>query len=270
MAVPSSGQLGLRADIALEIDGSATGSDVSLNTLSSQAGFSVPNGMFEFYGYVDAVAPTLSTNSTTSVTSSSMTANGNVSSDGGASITQRGFYFGTSSTYTSNTKYSVSGTTGSFNRAFTGLSGATTYYMTAYAINSAGESVGSTVSSATSYNYATKTAVVLLDQTGAVGYYSNPLGGWYQGWSNGFTVYSGSGVGCKPHSTNRQNRVYCGGGGSTNFFGIYEYATGGCQGISTSSQSKTGSCGGFINFVNLRRGWVNGGTCAFEAYYNAS
>lgn len=149
MAVPSSGQLGLRADIALEIDGSATGSDVSLNTLSSQAGFSVPNGMFEFYGYVDAVAATVQTNSSISITASSMTIRGNVTSDGGGTITERGFYFGTSTTATNNTKYTVSGTTGSFSRSMTGLNGSTTYYAFAYAINSVGETVANMVTTTT-------------------------------------------------------------------------------------------------------------------------
>lgn len=270
MPITSSGQIALIADIEAEFDQTGD-TDISLFQARDDAGLTAGEvAMTDFYGQSDSVAPTVSTSAASSITSNSLVANGNVSSDGGASITQRGFYFGTSSTYTSNTKYSVSGTTGSFNRTFTSLSGATTYYITAYAINSAGESVGSTVSAATSYNYATKTAVVLLDQTGATGYYSNPLGGWYTGWSNGYATYSSGGVGCKPHSTNRQNRVYCGGGGSTNFFGIYEYATGGCQGISTSSQTHSSSCGGFVNFQNSRRGWVNGGNCAFNAYYNAS
>ena len=51
MAVPSSGQLRLRADIALEVDGSATGTNVSLGTLSNTAGFTDPDAMSEFYGY---------------------------------------------------------------------------------------------------------------------------------------------------------------------------------------------------------------------------
>ena len=51
MAVPSSGQLRLRADIALEVDGSATGTNVSLGTLSNTAGFTEPDAMSEFYGY---------------------------------------------------------------------------------------------------------------------------------------------------------------------------------------------------------------------------
>jgi hypothetical protein len=270
MAVPSSGQLGLRADIALEIDGSATGSDVSLNTLSSQAGFSVPNGMFEFYGYVDAVAPTVSTNSATSVTYNSMVANGNVTSDGGGTITSRGFYFGTSSTYTSNTKYTVSGTTGSFSRSFTGLSQSTTYYITAFAVNSAGESVGATQSAATGYNYTFKTTDTLTYNTAATAYMSNPLGGWAFNWSVGFSS-SYISRGCKPHCTNRQNRVPFGNNSaSAPSYMFYEYNRSGCQGIGSSGQSLSSSCGGFVDFVNLRRGFHLGGSCSGNAYYNAS
>jgi hypothetical protein len=148
MAVPSSGPLGLRADIALEIDGSATGSDVSLNTLSSQAGFTAPNGMEEFYGYSSAVAPTVSTSAISNVSYNTLRANGNVSNDGGATVTQRGFYIGTSSNYASNTKYSSGSGTGSYNYTLS-VSASTTYYATAYAINSVGESVGSTVNATT-------------------------------------------------------------------------------------------------------------------------
>lgn len=51
MPVPSSGPLGLRSDIALEVDGSATGTNVSLRALSNTAGFVTPDAMSEFRGY---------------------------------------------------------------------------------------------------------------------------------------------------------------------------------------------------------------------------
>jgi hypothetical protein len=150
MAVPSSGQLRLNADINLEINGTGTGTDVSLNGLSASAGFTAPNGMEEFYGYVDAVAPSVTSSSAISITSSSMTARGNVTSDGGGTITERGFYFGTSTTATNNTKYTVSGTTGSFTRNFTGLSSSTTYRYFPFATNSAGTTIGSMITVTTS------------------------------------------------------------------------------------------------------------------------
>ena len=146
MAVPSSGQLRLRADIALEVDGSATGDNVSLGTLADTAGFTTPpDTMQEFYGYTACVAPSVTTNSITGVGISSMTANGNVTNDNGCTVTERGFYFGTSSNYASNGKYTSGSGTGSYSRGFS-VSSSTTYYATAYAINSEGESRGSTVS----------------------------------------------------------------------------------------------------------------------------
>ena len=51
MPVPSSGPIELRGDIALEVDGTATGTNVSLGTLSDTAGFTDPDAMSEFYGY---------------------------------------------------------------------------------------------------------------------------------------------------------------------------------------------------------------------------
>lgn len=150
MAVPSSGPLQLRGDIALEVDGSATGTDVSLRALSNSAGFDAPDTMSEFYGYSSVSAPSVTTDAASDVTSSGFTANGNATADNGASITDRGFYVGTDSNYANNTKTSVGGTgTGTFSLAKTGLVFNTTYYITAYATNSIGEGRGSTITQAT-------------------------------------------------------------------------------------------------------------------------
>lgn len=151
MAVVSSGEIKLRGDVNLEINGNTTDANVSLATLSVGAGFAAPHGLTEFYGYTDAVAPSVSTSSAISITTSSMTIRGSVNSDGGGTITERGFYFGTnSSNATSNTKYTVSGTTGSFSRSMTGLSASSTYYWWAYATNSAGTTIASRVQATTS------------------------------------------------------------------------------------------------------------------------
>ena len=66
MPVPGSGQLRLRADIANEVDGSDTGTNVSLGTLSNTAGFAEPDTMSEFYGYSSMAAPTISYSSQSS------------------------------------------------------------------------------------------------------------------------------------------------------------------------------------------------------------
>lgn len=150
MAVPSSGELELRGDIALEVYGNATGTNISLRAMSDLAGFASPDAMTDFYGYSSSTAPSATTNSMTSVGETSMTLNGNITSDGGATITERGFYFGTNSASpTNNTKYTVSGTTGAYALGRSGLSAGTGYYSWAFATNAAGTTYGSRVYAAT-------------------------------------------------------------------------------------------------------------------------
>jgi hypothetical protein len=110
--------------------------------------------------------PTVATNAASSVTSNSMTCNGTISSDGNVlgDITQRGFYFGTNSNYASNTKVNAGGTAiAAYTLSRTSLSGGTTYYITAYAINALGERQGSTVSQATSVSLQSFTYVMPAD-----------------------------------------------------------------------------------------------------------
>ena len=132
MAVPSSGQLRLRADIALEVDGSATGDNVSLGTLSNEVGFTEPDTMSEFYGYVSYIQPTMTgTPSTSSVSDTSMIVTSPTFSNPSGGTITLGFYFGTSTTMTNNTFYAHTTYTGtggfSFARQFSGLSSSTTY-----------------------------------------------------------------------------------------------------------------------------------------------
>ena len=158
MPVTGSGEIKLRADVNQEINGNNTDSNVSLRALSEDAGESVPDALSEFYGYAACSTPSISTSSSSSITNTSMTIAGNVSSDGGCTVTERGFYFGTSSNYANNTKISLGGTTGSYSSNRTSLNASTTYYATAYAINDGGEARGSTVSASTqqTYSYSTR------------------------------------------------------------------------------------------------------------------
>lgn len=135
MPVPASGQLRLRADIALEVDGSDTGSNVSLGNLADTAGFdNPPDQMSEFYDYSAFTNPSLTAQiSISNVNSSQMRAEFSYSNpnDGNASL-ESGFYFGTSTNMTSNTFYSQGNstdTTRSPARNFTSLSQNTTYYV---------------------------------------------------------------------------------------------------------------------------------------------
>jgi|SaaInlV_125m_DNA_1040241.scaffolds.fasta_scaffold47182_2 hypothetical protein len=150
MPITGSGEIALIADIEAEFDQTGT-TDISLFQARDDAGLSSGEvSMTDFYGLSDSTAPSVTTNALSGATTSSITASGNVTSDGGATITERGFYFGTNSAAAANnTKYTVSGTTGTYSRSFTGLGSSTTYYCWAYATNSAGTTIGSRVNLAT-------------------------------------------------------------------------------------------------------------------------
>ena len=91
-------------------------------------------------------APVVTTLPPTDVTQTTATINGEVTSDGGAAITERGFYWSETNTNpgptTGGTKVTVSGTTGNFNRNLSGLKSKTTYYYRAFATNAQGISTG--------------------------------------------------------------------------------------------------------------------------------
>ena len=93
-----------------------------------------------------AVAPTVTTTSASNVTSTSATTGGNVTADGGANVTARGVCYGTSQNPTVSGTHTTNGTgTGAFTSNLTGLTPGTTYYVRAYATNSAGTSYGSQI-----------------------------------------------------------------------------------------------------------------------------
>jgi len=96
------------------------------------------------------VLPTVSTNSASSITSNSVVLGGNVTADGGATVSARGVAWGTSSNPTSGT--SMGSGTGSFSQTISGLTPGTTYYARAYATNSVGTAYGPQVTF-TTQNY---------------------------------------------------------------------------------------------------------------------
>ena len=97
---------------------------------------------------------TVTTSAATSITFASATINGNVISDGGATVTARGFVYGTSESSLTQTVQSGSGT-GSFTANLTGLTSGTTYYYKAYATNIAGTAYGEVMSFTTENSGAT-------------------------------------------------------------------------------------------------------------------
>ena len=110
---------------ATNANGTNYGTQVSFTTLSS------------------ITTPTLTTNTVTSITTTSALSGGNISSDGGATVTARGIcYATTQNPTTSNTTISSGTGTGSFSVSITGLTSGVTYYVRAYATNSSGTNYG--------------------------------------------------------------------------------------------------------------------------------
>ena len=92
---------------------------------------------------------TVVTNTESAVTSSSFTMNGNVTAQGGSTVTARGFVRSTSSISlfigaSGVTNTTAGSGTGTFGAGVTSLSGGTTHYYKAYATNSTGTSYGDT------------------------------------------------------------------------------------------------------------------------------
>jgi formylglycine-generating enzyme required for sulfatase activity len=128
---------------------SATSSTVMNGTLligADMEGAVLVNGLV-LGGESASTKPTVTTTAVTNITTTGATSGGNVTSDGGASVTARGVCWSTSTNpTTSNSKTNDGSGTGSFVSSLTGLSASTTYHVRAYAINSVGTSYGSDVS----------------------------------------------------------------------------------------------------------------------------
>lgn len=99
--------------------------------------------------FTTASAPTVTTQAVSSITSTSATGNGNITALGSTNPTAHGVCYGTSANPTSSTgtctDEGAASATGAFTSALSGLTSGQTYYVRAYATNSAGTSYGSDV-----------------------------------------------------------------------------------------------------------------------------
>ncbi|NTW33192.1 MAG: VWA domain-containing protein, partial [Bacteroidetes bacterium] len=139
-------------------DGTGTGSFISSITgLNTNTTYYVKayatNSIGTTYGAqmsfttLATVAPTVTTDAITNITSISATSGGNVTSNGGLTVTARGVCWSTSQNPTTINSHTSNGTgTGSFISNITGLTIGATYYVRAYATNTIGTSYGSEVS----------------------------------------------------------------------------------------------------------------------------
>ena len=92
------------------------------------------------------VLPTITTSNVSAITATSATSGGTITSDGGASVTTSGICWSTTANPTTSDTRTTDGTTsGTFSSALTGLTMGTTYYVRAYATNSAGTAYGNQV-----------------------------------------------------------------------------------------------------------------------------
>jgi PKD repeat protein len=125
---------------------------------------------------VSTTVPTVYTNTIYSSTSNSAVCGGNITSDGGATVTARGVCWSTSSNPTTNNSKTNDGSgTGSFTSYIYGLNPGTTYYVRAYATNSNGTSYGSNVSFTT--DPASTTPIVTTNSVSSITSTSAVCGG---------------------------------------------------------------------------------------------
>lgn len=113
-------------------------------------------------------APTVTTTSATAINQTSAVSGGNVTSDGGATITARGICWATTANpTTANPKTTDAGTTGVYSSTMTGLTANTLYYVRAYATNSVGTAYGTQISFTTT-NVTVALPVVTTSTTTAI------------------------------------------------------------------------------------------------------
>jgi hypothetical protein len=134
-------------------------------------------GPVKSFTTVAATIPTgLTTSALTSITQTTATSGGSITSDGGSTITSRGVCWSSSSTNPTITDYYSSKTNdgsgvGAFASSLTGLTANTTYYVRAYATNSAGTAYGAvrsfTTSAVTIPTGITTSAISFISQTTA-------------------------------------------------------------------------------------------------------
>ena len=140
----------------------------------------------------------LTTLSIGSITSTSAVSGGVITSDGGTPITQRGICWSTSSNPTTANSTTNDGSgTGSFSSDLSGLTAYTTYYVRAYATNSAGTAYGNEVSFTTTGGLAIGDSyqggiIFYLDGLGG-GLIATPSGQFTAQWGCYETLIGGTG-----------------------------------------------------------------------------
>jgi hypothetical protein len=109
-----------------------------------------------------ALAPVLTTAELSAITATTVSSGGNITNDGGSSVTARGVCWSKSQNPTTADAKTTDGTgTDSFTSAITGLTPGKTYYFRAYATNSIGTAYGNQLTAITTATLSTLTTAVV-------------------------------------------------------------------------------------------------------------
>jgi hypothetical protein len=117
-----------------------------------------------------AASASLTTSQVADITSFGAVTGGNITNDGGANITSRGVCWNTSANPTSDlaTRTQDGSGSGAFTSTLTGLASRTTYYVRAYAVNSAGTAYGQQITLETPASFSlSETSVTVASEGGS-------------------------------------------------------------------------------------------------------
>jgi hypothetical protein len=133
-------------EVGMDATSSAHSGNMSYKVLTTWSPLATWDAIFYVLGTVVDAIPAVTTQAVTVILPISATGNGNVTSDGGAAITERGICWNLIGTpTTADSKATSAGTTGAYTADMTGLSPNTLYYVRAYAVNAVGTSYGEQV-----------------------------------------------------------------------------------------------------------------------------
>jgi hypothetical protein len=218
------------------------------SALISQAQESFFRGNNNFVAPAITVPTLAATTAASSITKYTASSGGTILSDGGAPILESGICWGTSTPTISNNKTTDGSSIGNFTSTISGLTAGITYYIRAYATNSAGTSYGS-------IQIFTTTPTLIIPAVGA-SYGGGIVGYVYQNGDPGFTSTN---IPVLITSTTPQ--------GLTRWFNGSSIATGATAAIlgsgfantNTIITSQGASTGGLVYAAALARNYTGGG-----------
>jgi hypothetical protein len=172
------------SSFSYQLSGLSAGTTYYYKAYATNAAGTSYGSLGYFTTSVAATAPTVTSDSVSSIDSGYGTINGTVTAVGSSAITQYGFVYGTTSSCTSQAIVGYTISQGSsFSYQLSGLSAGTTYYYKAYATNAVGTSYGSlnyftTTASAATPTVATYSASDISGNSATLNGYIDSIGGY--------------------------------------------------------------------------------------------